>query len=51
MVGKDPPVHLRALGLLLDIANGRHALSRLIPPALLVLDTFLCAVIIWKVPC
>lgn len=34
----------------LAIANGRHPLSKLIPPALVVLDVLLCAIIIRKVP-
>ena len=46
-----PPLHRQAITLTLDILNGRHFLSKLIPPALLLLDTLLCAGVIWKVPC
>ncbi|KAM7186327.1 ALG3 domain containing protein [Rhypophila sp. PSN 637] len=45
-----PPIHIQAINLALDIANGRHPLSKLIPAALLLLDTLLCALVIWKVP-
>lgn len=51
MADKEPPLYLRAVNLSIDIASGRHALSKLVPPALLVLDALLCALIIWKVPC
>lgn len=40
----------RAVHFALDVANGRHALSRLVGPALLALDVLLCALIILKVP-
>ncbi|KAK0636828.1 glycosyltransferase family 58 protein [Bombardia bombarda] len=40
----------QAVQLALDVANGRHALSKLIPPALLLADVLLCSLIIWKVP-
>lgn len=45
-----PPLHQKAIGLALDIANGRHALSKLIPPALFLADALLCSLVIWKVP-
>ncbi|KAK4206397.1 ALG3 protein-domain-containing protein [Rhypophila decipiens] len=47
---KSQPIYVQAIGLALDIANGRHFLSKLIPPALLLVDTLLCALVIWKVP-
>ncbi|KAH9891428.1 glycosyltransferase family 58 protein [Xylariomycetidae sp. FL2044] len=48
-----PPPSLVAQGLELasDVANGRNRnLSRLVPPALFLLDAVLCALIIWKIP-
>ncbi|KAH6608403.1 hypothetical protein Trco_001749 [Trichoderma cornu-damae] len=33
-----------------DVANGRHALSKFVPPGLLFADAILCGLIIWKVP-
>jgi len=48
---RKPPFHEQAIQLALDVANGRHFLSRLIPPALLLADALLCALVIWKVPC
>lgn len=48
---KCAPLYAQAIGLALDIANGRHFLSKLIPPALFLLDALLCALVIWKVPC
>jgi alpha-1,3-mannosyltransferase len=51
MADKDLPIHQKAIRLVLDVANGRHALSKLIPPALLLADALLCALVIWKVPC
>ncbi|KAK1585525.1 glycosyltransferase [Colletotrichum navitas] len=50
MADQAPPIHVQATRLVLDIANGRHALSKAIPPLLLVLDAVLCGLIIWKVP-
>ncbi|KAM7211802.1 fad dependent oxidoreductase [Rhypophila decipiens] len=47
---KSQPIYVQAIGLALDIANGRNFLSKLIPPALLLVDTLLCALVIWKVP-
>ncbi|SPQ25421.1 01ea98ba-3ab2-4ce4-9293-ef0a082c985b [Thermothielavioides terrestris] len=47
----DQPSPIRqAVHLALDIANGRHALSKLIPPLLFVADALLCSLVIWKVP-
>lgn len=46
-----PPLHQQAIQFALDVANGRHVLSKLIPPALFVADALLCGLIIWKVPC
>lgn len=34
-----------------DIANGRHALSKVVIFALWLADAVLCGLIIWKVPC
>ncbi len=42
---------MRAFSFAADVANGRHALSKLVAPTLLALDAVLCALIIWKVPC
>ncbi|KAK3988471.1 glycosyltransferase [Cladorrhinum sp. PSN332] len=50
MTGKNPPIHRQAIQFALDTANGRNALSKLIPPALFLADALLCALIIWKVP-
>ncbi|KAK4188135.1 glycosyltransferase [Podospora australis] len=50
MADKSPPIHLQAVHFALDVANGRHGLSKIIPPALFLADALLCAVIIWKVP-
>lgn len=51
MTEKQPGIVSRAVGFALDVANGRHALSRLIPLALFGLDAVLCVLIIWKIPC
>lgn len=51
MADTTPPIHVQVTRLVLDIANGRHALSKAIPPLLLALDAVLCGLIIWKVPC
>jgi alpha-1,3-mannosyltransferase len=51
MADKKPPIHQQAIVLLLDIANGRHALSKLIPLALFLADALLCGLIIWRIPC
>uniref|UniRef100_L2GG64 Dol-P-Man:Man(5)GlcNAc(2)-PP-Dol alpha-1,3-mannosyltransferase n=1 Tax=Colletotrichum fructicola (strain Nara gc5) TaxID=1213859 RepID=L2GG64_COLFN len=50
MADTTPPIHVQATRLVLDIANGRHALSKAIPPLLLALDAVLCGLIMWKVP-
>ncbi|KAK4230321.1 glycosyltransferase [Podospora fimiseda] len=50
MTGKNPPIHLQVIQFVLDTANGRNALSKLIPPALFLADALLCALIIWRVP-
>ena len=34
-----------------DLLNGRHALSKLVPVALWLADAVLCGLIIWKIPC
>lgn len=51
MAGNKPPIHVQAVNFALDIANGHHALSKLVPPALFLADALLCALIIWRVPC
>lgn len=51
MDGSSVPLHTRAIRLGLDVANGRHPLSRFVPALLLVFDAVLCALVIWKVPC
>jgi hypothetical protein len=45
------PLHKQAYSLALDVANGRHPLSKFIAPALVAFDILLTALIIWKVPC
>ncbi|OAA49048.1 Lethal(2)neighbour of Tid protein [Beauveria brongniartii RCEF 3172] len=47
---REPPVHIRALTFVLDVACGRHALSPLIPVALWLADAVLTCLVIWKVP-
>jgi hypothetical protein len=51
MASNNPPIYQRATNFVLDVANGRHALSKLVPPALLAFDAVLCALVIWKIPC
>lgn len=51
MDGSSVPLHTRAIRLGLDVANGRHPLSKFVPAMLLLFDAVLCALIIWKVPC
>jgi len=51
MATKKPPIPLRLVQFTLDVANGQHALSKLIPPVLFLADGLLCGLIIWKVPC
>ena len=41
----------QALRLAQSIATGQHRFSALVAPLLFVADAFLCALIIWKVPC
>jgi alpha-1,3-mannosyltransferase len=50
MADRKPPIHQRAVRLVFDIANGRHALSKFIPPALWHADALLCALVIWRIP-
>ncbi|KAM3513360.1 hypothetical protein MY11210_002941 [Beauveria gryllotalpidicola] len=47
---REPPVHVRALTFVLDVACGQHALSPLIPVALWLADAVLTCLVIWKVP-
>jgi hypothetical protein len=51
MANNPPALPMRAIHLVSDILNGRHVLSKLIPPLLFLADALLCALIIWKVPC
>lgn len=51
MASKARPLHQQAVEFVLDVSNGRHTLSKLVPPTLLLVDALLCALIIWKVPC
>ncbi|KAL1843184.1 hypothetical protein VTJ49DRAFT_2735 [Mycothermus thermophilus] len=41
---------VRAVRFALDVANGRHALSKLVAPLLFLADAVLCVLVIWKVP-
>ncbi|KAL2145340.1 hypothetical protein VTI28DRAFT_7409 [Corynascus sepedonium] len=50
MADQNPSIHLRAIRFVLDVLNGRHVLSKLIPPLFFLADALLCALIIWKVP-
>lgn len=45
------PAHVQAIRFVSDVANGRHALSKLIAPALWLIDAVLCCLVIWKIPC
>lgn len=49
-MASSPPIPQQAFRLALDIANGRHFLSKVIPPALFLADALLCSLVIWKVP-
>ncbi|KAK8932497.1 Dolichyl-P-Man:Man(5)GlcNAc(2)-PP-dolichyl mannosyltransferase [Metarhizium anisopliae BRIP 53293] len=49
MAPHEPP-HKQALRFALDVANGRHALSKLVPLVLWLADAVLCGLVIWKVP-
>lgn len=51
MAPNKDPVYLQALRFAQDVATGRHWLSKLIPPLLLLLDAALCMVVISKVAC
>lgn len=51
MAPQEEPLHKQAVRFTLDVINGKHALSKLIPLALWLADAVLCALIIWKVPC
>ncbi|KAK6957620.1 dolichyl-P-Man:Man(5)GlcNAc(2)-PP-dolichol alpha-1,3-mannosyltransferase [Daldinia eschscholtzii] len=50
MASKDPSLVSQAVRFVFDVANGRSALSKFVPPCLFVLDAVLCALIIWKIP-
>ncbi|OTB08295.1 glycosyltransferase family 58 protein [Hypoxylon sp. CI-4A] len=50
MASKDTGLVSQAVRLAFDVANGRSALSKLIPPCLFLLDAVLCALVIWKIP-
>ncbi|KAL2131878.1 hypothetical protein VTI74DRAFT_4490 [Chaetomium olivicolor] len=50
MAAPNPPLPVRATQFVFDVLNGRHALSKLIPPLLFLADGLLCALIIWRVP-
>ncbi|KAK1755386.1 fad dependent oxidoreductase [Echria macrotheca] len=50
MADRTPPLHQQAIGLALDVANGKSPLSKLVPPALLLADALLCGLVIWKIP-
>ncbi|EFX05650.1 alpha-mannosyltransferase [Grosmannia clavigera kw1407] len=45
-----PPIYSQAVRFVLDVANRRSPLSKLVPVALLALDAVLCCLIIWKIP-
>jgi len=51
MATQEPSALRQAVNSVLDIANGRHRLSKLVPAALLQLDVVLCALVIWNIPC
>lgn len=51
MAQTEAPAYARVLDLVSDIATGRHALSKFIPPLLWLVDAVLCGLIVWKVPC
>ncbi|ORY62895.1 Dolichyl-P-Man:Man(5)GlcNAc(2)-PP-dolichyl mannosyltransferase [Pseudomassariella vexata] len=50
MADTQPGLVSQAMKLVSDVANRHHVLSKLVPPALFLLDGILCALIIWKVP-
>lgn len=47
----ERPLYKQAWQFALDVAEGRHALSKLMPVLLWGADAVLCGLIIWKVPC
>ncbi|KAK7721243.1 dolichyl-P-Man:Man(5)GlcNAc(2)-PP-dolichol alpha-1,3-mannosyltransferase [Diaporthe eres] len=49
MATKQDPLYLQAFRFAQDVATGRHWLSRLIPPVLILLDAALCVLVIAKV--
>ncbi|KAK2614202.1 hypothetical protein N8I77_001049 [Diaporthe amygdali] len=49
MATNQDPLYLQVLRFAQDVATGRHWLSRLIPPTLLLLDAALCVLVIAKV--
>ena len=51
MPDQEPQGLAKAYRQVLDIANGRHQLSYLVPVALWLFDAVLCQIIIFKVPC
>ena len=51
MAPQEPQGLAGAYKQVLDIANGRHAYSFLMPVALWLFDAVLCELIILKVPC
>ncbi|KAI0387740.1 glycosyltransferase family 58 protein [Hypomontagnella monticulosa] len=50
MASKEPGIVSQVVTLAFDVANGRSALSKLVPPCLLLVDAVLCALVIWKIP-
>ncbi|KAK9413873.1 putative Glycosyltransferase [Seiridium unicorne] len=50
MTDKQPGIVAQAVTFVDDVANRRHAFSKLVPVAFWALDAILCALIIWKVP-
>ena len=51
MAPQTTPFRVQAFNFVLDVANGRHALSKLIPIVLWLMDGGLTSLVIWKVPC
>ena len=51
IMAEEPSLSQQATQLALDVANGRHPLSKFVPPALLLADAALSAGVIWKIPC
>ncbi|KAF4980871.1 hypothetical protein FZEAL_3217 [Fusarium zealandicum] len=50
MTDPTPGIVTQATRFVADVANGRHALSKLVPVALWLVDAVLCGLIIWKIP-